>query len=208
VSRRTERPSKGQRTRQRIVEQAAVLFNTRGVAGASMADISEATGLEKGGVYNHFATKEELAVAAFEYGAGIVLGRIDRALRSGDSAVGKLRAVLDLYREATLTYVTGGCPVMNTAIEADDTSPDMRRRARAAFDQWTRWVVEIVEAGVASGELRPVDPRAVATITVANIEGGVMLSRLYGSRGPLRNVLDHLETYLESLVADVPSRRV
>ncbi len=185
-----------------------MLFNTRGVAGASMADISEATGLEKGGVYNHFATKEELAVAAFEYGAGIVLGRIDRALRSGDSAVGKLRAVLDLYREATLTYVTGGCPVMNTAIEADDTSPDMRRRARAAFDQWTRWVVEIVEAGVASGELRPVDPRAVATITVANIEGGVMLSRLYGSRGPLRNVLDHLETYLESLVADVPSRRV
>lgn len=185
-----------------------MLFNTRGVAGASMADISEATGLEKGGVYNHFATKEELAVAAFEYGAGIVLGRIDRALRSGDSAVGKLRAVLDLYREATLTYVTGGCPVMNTAIEADDTSPDMRRRARAAFDQWTRWVVEIVEAGVASGELRPVDPRAVATITIANIEGGVMLSRLYGSRGPLRNVLDHLETYLESLVADVPSRRV
>ena len=199
--------SKGQRTRNRIVEHAAVLFNTRGVAGASMADVSEAAGLEKGGVYNHFATKEELAIAAFDHGAGIVLDRIERAFATGDTAVAKLRAVLDLYRDATLAYVVGGCPVMNTAIEADDTNPEMRRRARGAFDRWTRSVVAIVEDGIAAGELRPVDPRAVATVMVSSIEGAVMLARLYGSRGPIRNVIEHLDAYVESLVADRSSRR-
>jgi AcrR family transcriptional regulator len=200
VSRQIERQSKGQRTRQRIVEHAASLFNTRGVAGASMADISEATGLEKGGVYNHFATKEELAIAAFEYGAGVVLARIDAALASQDTALGKLRAVLDLYRGSMPAFFAGGCPIMNTAIEADDTNPELRRRARETFERWMRSVRDVVEAGIASGELRAtVDARAVAHVTLSSIEGAVMLSTLYKSRAPLRAAVEHLDAYIVSL---------
>jgi AcrR family transcriptional regulator len=202
VNRHIERSSKGQRTRQRIVEHAAALFNTRGVAGASMADISEATGLEKGGVYNHFATKEELAIAAFEYAAGVVMGRIDAALASQETALGKLRAVLDLYRGSMPAFFAGGCPIMNTAIEADDTNPEMRKRARESFDRWMRSVEEVVRAGIASGELRAtVDARAVANVALSSIEGAVMLSTLYKSRGPLRAAVEHLDAYLDTLAA-------
>ncbi len=202
MSRTPERTTKGQRTRERIVERAALLFNTRGVAGASMADISEATGLEKGGVYNHFATKEELAIAAFEYGAGVVLARIDAALASQDSALGKLRAVLDLYRGSMPAFFAGGCPIMNTAIEADDTNPAMRRRARETFDRWRRAVEAVVEAGIASGELRAtVDARAVAIVSLSSIEGGVMLATLYKSRAPLHAAVEHLDAYFATLVA-------
>ena len=59
--------SKGEQTRQAIIEKAAPLFNQRGFEGCSMADIMEATGLEKGGVYRHFSSKEELAAAVFRY---------------------------------------------------------------------------------------------------------------------------------------------
>ena len=59
--------TKGERTRQKIVETAAVLFNQRGFAGCSMGDIVEASGLEKGTLYGHFSTKEELALYAFDY---------------------------------------------------------------------------------------------------------------------------------------------
>ena len=56
--------TKGERTRQHIIETAAPLFNQRGFTGASMADLMEATGLEKGGIYRHCGSKDELAVAA------------------------------------------------------------------------------------------------------------------------------------------------
>jgi AcrR family transcriptional regulator len=208
VSRQIERPSKGQRTRQRIVERAAALFNTRGVAGASMADISEATGLEKGGVYNHFATKEELAFAAFEYAASVVLARIDAALASQDSALGKLRAVLDLYRGAMPAFFAGGCPIMNTAVEADDTNPEMRRRARDTFDRWMRSIEDVIHAGIASGEIRAtVDARAVASVSLSSIEGAVMLSTLYKSRTPLHSAVAHLDDYLDTLAAPRKARR-
>jgi len=59
--------SKGEATRQRIVEAAAPLFNQRGFAGCSMQDVLDATGLEKGGLYRHFGSKEELAAESFTY---------------------------------------------------------------------------------------------------------------------------------------------
>ncbi len=59
--------SKGDQTRQRIIAEAASLFNRRGFEGGSLLDVMEATGLEKGGIYRHFSSKEELAAAAFDY---------------------------------------------------------------------------------------------------------------------------------------------
>src|SRR6202142_2462725 len=59
--------TKGTRTRQRIVELAAPVFNRQGYAGASLRDLIGATGLEKGGIYNHFGSKEQLALEAYDY---------------------------------------------------------------------------------------------------------------------------------------------
>src|SRR4030081_59409 len=59
--------TKGEQTRQRIVEHAAPIFNQHGFEGSSLADLMEATGLKKGGIYRHFASKEELAAEAFDY---------------------------------------------------------------------------------------------------------------------------------------------
>ena len=114
--------TKGTRTRQRIVEQAAVLFNTRGVAGASIADVSLATGLEKGGVYNHFETKEALALAAFDYAAKLVQEAIDAAVEREAQPLEKLYAVIDVFRRVSgKPFIAGGCPLLNAAVDADDT---------------------------------------------------------------------------------------
>jgi TetR/AcrR family transcriptional repressor of nem operon len=63
---------KGEKTRQRIIEQAAPLFNQSGMAGCSMQDISHATGLKKGGLYRHFSSKEELAAECLKYSLAVV----------------------------------------------------------------------------------------------------------------------------------------
>ncbi|HEX4488355.1 MAG TPA: helix-turn-helix domain-containing protein, partial [Terriglobales bacterium] len=59
--------SKGEDTRKRIVAEAAAIFNQKGYEGASLQALMEATGLEKGGIYRHFTSKETVAAEAFDY---------------------------------------------------------------------------------------------------------------------------------------------
>ena len=84
-----EPATKGAATRQRIVELAAPVFNQRGYVGASMRDLVDATGLEKGGIYNHFGSKEQLALEAYDHAMSLVtsgLARVAEARARRDPA--------------------------------------------------------------------------------------------------------------------------
>jgi AcrR family transcriptional regulator len=60
--------SKGERTRQQIMEGAIVLFNTQGYHGTSMRQIAETAGIALGGIYNHFPSKEDIySAVVLEY---------------------------------------------------------------------------------------------------------------------------------------------
>jgi TetR/AcrR family transcriptional regulator, transcriptional repressor for nem operon len=192
---------KGERTRRRIVERSAPVFNTKGYAGASMSDLVVVTGLEKGGIYNHFGSKEELALEAFDYATGIVRERLREALEAEEGALNRLFAVVEvLGTVAEDPPVPGGCPVLNTAVEADDAYPALKERAAGAIDDWLRLVGREVKEGVKGGELSPrVDPRAVASVVVATLEGAVMLSRLHDDPAHMRRAVEHLKNYLRSL---------
>ena len=72
--------TKGEQTRQRIIARAAPVFNVHGFAGTSMGQLTEAIGLEKGGIYNHFPSKEALALQAFDYAVGLTAARFAAAL--------------------------------------------------------------------------------------------------------------------------------
>jgi len=87
--------TKGERTRQKIVEIAAVLFNQRGFTGCSIGDIVEASGLEKGTLYGHFSTKEELAVLAFDYAWQETRDKRLRNIETVSNAVEKLKLHID-----------------------------------------------------------------------------------------------------------------
>jgi len=82
--------TKGTDTRERIVSRAAQVFSERGFFGASMADLLAATGLQKGGLYNHFASKEQLALESFDYAVSLVERRFTAALDGTTGAVDRL----------------------------------------------------------------------------------------------------------------------
>jgi TetR/AcrR family transcriptional repressor of nem operon len=195
---------KGELTRRRIVERSAPVFNTKGYAGASMSDLVVVTGLEKGGIYNHFGSKEELALEAFDYATGIMRERLREALKAKEGALNRLFAVVEvLGTVAEDPPVAGGCPVLNTAVEADDAYPALKERAAGAIDDWLRLVGREVKEGVKGGELSPrVDPRAVASVVVATLEGAVILSRLHDDPAHMRRAVEHLKDYLRSLTRE------
>ncbi|MDQ4129343.1 MAG: TetR/AcrR family transcriptional regulator [Actinomycetota bacterium] len=192
---------KGERTRRRIVERSAPVFNTKGYAGASMGDILMVTGLEKGGIYNHFGSKEQLALEAFDYAAGIMRERFRLALEAEGGALERLLAVVDVLGAlAESPPVPGGCPVLNTAVESDDANPALKERAAEAMGGWLRLVGREVKRGVKSGELSPrADPRAVASVVVATLEGAVVLSRLHDDPAHMHRAVQHLKEYLRNL---------
>src|SRR5271154_329084 len=89
--------TKGSQTRRRIVELAAPVFNRQGYVGASMRDLVGATGLEKGGIYNHFGSKEQLALEAYDYAFSRVTESLARSQDGATDAVGRLTRVIRAF---------------------------------------------------------------------------------------------------------------
>lgn len=198
--------SKAQNTKARIIEQAAALFNQRGYTGSSMSDLMRVTGLQKGGIYNHFHSKDELALEAFDFAAHRVQQRFLGALKGKRQAVDRLLAILSVYEHLLDDPpIQGGCPILNTAVESDDTHPALRERAQRAMDGWRNLIHRIVNQGKLRHELdATVDADIVATIVIATIEGAVMLSKLYGDPAHLERAVNYLKTYVQQLATPTP----
>jgi TetR/AcrR family transcriptional regulator, transcriptional repressor for nem operon len=193
--------SKGERTRADVVEQAAALFNQHGYQGASINDIMLATGLKKGGIYRHFSSKEELSLEAFHFAAGKMTERFAEALAGKSSARERLRAIVGVYaRIPSDPPVPGGCPLLNAAVEADDGNPELRKAAQGVMKGLLQVLRGLLREGQKTGELRlELDVDAAAHVLVAQLEGAVMMAKLYGSQAPMRHTVAHLERWLESL---------
>jgi TetR/AcrR family transcriptional regulator, transcriptional repressor for nem operon len=193
---------KGQETRGRILEQAAALFNQKGYAGASMADLMEATGLQKGGLYRHFESKEALAVEALDYAIARMSERFRGAVSGRTDAVDRVIAVVEVFGGVLRDPpVPGGCPLMNAAIENDHGNVALRTRARDAMDGLWGLIERILRQGRERGEVRPeVDTAELATVVISMSEGALMLSQLYDDPGPLHKCTVYLRRYLEEQV--------
>jgi TetR/AcrR family transcriptional repressor of nem operon len=192
--------NKGDLTKERIIEAAAPVFNRNGFVGTSLSDLMEATGLQKGGIYRHFKSKEELAVAAFDHAWRVARKTRWLEVDKTATAIGQLQKFVANFVEKRTGLVQGGCPVLNTAIDSDDGNPVLREHVRKALRQWTKRIRNIVAAGIKSGEIRQdVDPQAVAAVLISTLEGAIMMTRLQESTQPLEQVRQYLNTFLQSL---------
>ena len=114
-------------TRQRIVELAAPVFNER-IRRCVDGDLVDATGSREGRIYNHFGSKEQLALEAYDHAMSLVTEGLQRSQKPEHDAVQRLQSMVRSFATAARDpVIAGGCPIMNTAIEADDTP---RRAAR------------------------------------------------------------------------------
>jgi TetR/AcrR family transcriptional regulator, transcriptional repressor for nem operon len=193
--------SKAEQTKQRIIEKAAITFNQNGYAGSSISDIMKLTGLQKGGIYNHFKNKEEIAVAAFDYTLGLILEAVMAKVGTATTAIDRLNAFADSFRGFTTQPIgVGGCPILNTAVESDDTHPRLRQHVQGAVNEIRALIDSIVELGIRQNEIvATTDREQVSTIILVTIEGAIMMSKLYGTDLYLDLAIDHLHQYINGL---------
>jgi TetR/AcrR family transcriptional repressor of nem operon len=192
--------TKGERTRQKIVAETAAVFNTRGYEGTSLTDLMAATGLKKGGIYRHFGSKEELAAEAFDYALAAAQAVREPDVDQTVDPIGWLKAHIDNL-VSRRPPIAGGCPILNTAIEADDGNPVLRARVAKALRAWISRVEAVLSQAVRMKKIRAgTDPRTVATVIVSTLEGAVMVSRFEKDSNALHQARVHLNAYLDGLL--------
>jgi len=192
---------KGEATRREIIQKAAPIFNQKGFEGASLSDLMRATGLEKGGIYRHFESKEQLAAEAFDYAWKTAVALRLAGTEEIGNSVDRLKQIVRNFRERREGLVPGGCPLLNTAIDSDDGNPALRAKAKRALRSWLDRLAAIITTGQQRGEVkRNIDPEELANLIVGTLEGSLMLRRLQRKDEPLALACRHLEGYLEEKV--------
>jgi TetR/AcrR family transcriptional regulator, transcriptional repressor for nem operon len=192
---------KGELTRQRIVALAAPIFNQKGYAGTALSDLMRATGLEKGGIYRHFESKQELAEDAFDHAWKVAMDARFEGTGEIPNAVDRLKQIVQNFRDRRYGLVPGGCPLLNTAIDSDDGNPHLRAKARWALRLWLERLQSIGEEGKSKGEIKSdVDAARLATLIVSTLEGSLVVSRLERNLEPVDLACRHLEEHLETKI--------
>jgi len=196
-----ERMSKAEKTRLYIIERTAPVFNRKGYAGTSVSDLTEATGLTKGSIYGNFENKDEVALAAFEYNLGKVNGVISAAMARKRTAAGKLSAYAEVYSQFPLhTFPEGGCPILNTAVEADDTHPLLREKVLSSLLSWKSLLQSIIKDGIRNGEFRKdANAEEAALGIIALIEGAMMITKLTGRNRYWKLIMSSVKKIIDEL---------
>jgi AcrR family transcriptional regulator len=190
--------AKGEETRQFIIEKAAPIFNTKGIAATSMSDIMEATKLSKGSMYVHFENKEVLACAAVEHNMQMLSDQLQKTLSRFKTSREQLLAYIDFFSDPNHPPVVGGCPLLNFGTEADDTNPIVKEKVNRGIKKGEKLLSGIIEKGIANKEFRA-DWNAsdFATVVFAMLEGGHLMSRMSGNNNTMKIIGNNLKKIIE-----------
>jgi len=191
---------KGERTRQHFIEVSADLFNKKGYVGTAVSEILDAAGYSKGALYRTFQDKNELSQVAFEHNLGKLRRGIFQYIDSQESALSKLLAIPDFYASNLVdTLVPGGCPILNTAIEVDDTNPKMNEVVKEAFSGFKNIILEVIKNGKLTNEFKQdLDGEEMALFIIATIEGSIALAKTFKKKELLSTNMQQLKKHIEN----------
>lgn len=196
------RYSKSEKTMQYIIEQVAPIFNKKGYVGTSLSDLTEATGLTKGCIYGIFKNKDEVAIEAFKYNLAIITDSFFKEISDNRiSPLDKLLLLPKTYLKRYDNIVTmGGCPILNTAVDADDTHPELKKMAQNIVSRINKSLALVIEEGISKEQIKPeTNPDKVAEIMISLVEGGFMMAKLLDNKEYFENSLEQLNEIINGL---------
>lgn len=190
--------TKGELTRDKILDSARELFNNKGFKATTINDLVAATGLKKGSIYFHFPGKDAIAQEVLEEATCEFMEFLGQALggdNPGENIDHFFCCALDKH---LATGFVGGCIFGNTALEMSDSNPEFARAIDKVFDEWINRVAVAVAGAQNNGQIRTdIRSDVLAKQIIATIEGGIMMSRLKKDERPMRECLETLRITLD-----------
>ncbi len=194
----------GSRTREQIVDEALQIFSVKGYYNTSITDILAATGLTKGGLYGHFASKEDLWGAAYERAVAIWKAIVFKGVRTVADPVARIEKVIenDLFGYCGGEVFAGGCFFFNMLVELSGQSETMSRRIRAGFTELAALLASWLGEAERKGLVRKgVNRLEVADFIVIALNGASALYTSTRDRRFLKETSGQLHAYLRQLRA-------
>lgn len=192
---------KATRTRKIIVSKTAPLFNRQGYNGTSLLDLTEATGLSKGALYGNFRNKQGIALEVFKYSMEKTKAVAGSLLSKETTNKGKLKSLFQFYADYVIdSPIPGGCPMMNTAVEADDHQTFLKRAVTDEIQSSIHYIAKLLERGKKQGEFKSdIKTAELAQTFFCAIEGAIVISRVMSSKAPMKAVLNHCHFILNQI---------
>ena len=184
-------------TKQRILDSALRLLQSRSYAGFSFQDIAVEVGIRKASIYSHFASKEALAKAVLEQTRRSIEDEI--ATCDQRSAINQLEHYLGLFRRLS----AGGerlCPGGSFAAVWSATTPGLQLAAREFTNFQLELIERIIKQGRAEGafKLNELTPGQHATLIMSSIQGALLMARITGKNRVLDIAIDRIKSELST----------
>ncbi len=196
--------------KEKIIQEALKLFSLKGFLSTSVQDIMHETHLSKGGLYNHFKSKDEIFLAVLGEARKIWRQRTLAGLDQIEKPVAKVKKLLENYRDRYLKdkeTFPGGCIFVTLSVELDDQNPSFSRAINEGFVGLKAMIKRLLDQGRQSKELRDeVDTAAVTEMIFSGMLGASVIYGTEKSSLTLDQCINALIQYLDSL-APQKSRR-
>jgi len=182
-------------TRQRILDSAQRLTQTRSFHGFSFQDIADEVGVRKASLYHHFDSKDDVAVAMLKRAADWVRAELKKTEEREPKE--RLEAYFDIFHQI---YGKGErmCPGGSFAAVFDAVSSPVQTAVHRFAKMHVDWLEDVVRDGVEQGQFTIGDqrPRDVAAQIAAAVQGALLVGRLSSDRHVLDVVVDGMRRYL------------
>jgi AcrR family transcriptional regulator len=180
-----------------MVATTALLMRERGARATSIDAVLEHSGAPRGSIYHHFpGGREQLLREATDYAGESVAERLER--HAGEDPLAAVDWMVREYSSVLrATEFRAGCPIVAVAVEGGGAGPDLMPNVRGAFNRWR----DLIERACERAGIHPRRSRELALITIAAVEGALILCRAYSELEPLQIVGRELHERLASELA-------
>ncbi|HOV87024.1 MAG TPA: TetR/AcrR family transcriptional regulator [Syntrophobacteraceae bacterium] len=190
--------------KEKIILEACRLFSLKGYMSTSIQDVMAASGASKGGLYNHFKSKEELFRAVLDHARTVWREKNLVGLDRIDSPMGKLIRLVENYRDNYLLDAEsfpGGCFFINLSVDLDDQDPALAVELERGFTGLRGMILRLLEESKRMGELKEgVYVNDVGEVVFASIMGAAVAFGQEKSRVRLNRTITAILNYLKGLL--------
>ena len=191
--------TKGTQTRRNIIEKSLQLFSVKGYYNTSVSDILAATGLTKGGLYGHFASKEDIWYAVYDEAVSIWKGIVFNGIRNDSNPVKRIEKFIenDINDYLGADVFEGGCFFLNMLVELSGQSASMTKQILRGFVRLSgllrSWLEEADRRGMLQADL---DFKEIANFIIISLNGAAALYISSRDRLILEQTVRQLRVYI------------
>jgi TetR/AcrR family transcriptional regulator, transcriptional repressor for nem operon len=173
--------------RDKLLATALELFHTKGYNACSVLDITNAAGVPKGSFYNHFKSKELLALAVLDQYQSL-LG-LDTLKDRSKPPIKRLRLLFDGYMTIHVKWqFSRGCLMGNFGAELSSQSPAIRKALKKIFERCYDAIAQVLQEARERGDIdKKYNPQEMARFLFNAWQGAVIHSKVTRSQAPFEN---------------------